>query len=142
VIVGLCRTHGAWCHVDGAFGLWAAIDPSRRHLLDYIPANDSDVPWGVESTPEFSRRTRAVALYAALRSLGRDGVRDLVERRCAHAQRIAARLAAHDGVCWAGGSRWHGGTVMRISVSGWQTTAADADRSADAILAALRAVLA
>jgi len=29
----------------------------------------------------------------------------------------------------------------RISVSGWQTTAADADRSADAVLAALRAVL-
>jgi hypothetical protein len=29
---------------------------------------------------------------------------------------------------------------MRISVSGWQTTAADADRSADAVLAALRAV--
>ncbi len=213
----LCRAHGAWCHVDGAFGLWAAADPSRRHLLagfegadswatdghkwlnvpydcgiaivadaarqhgamastaDYIPANDSDVPWGVESTPEFSRRTRAVPLYAALRSLGRDGVRDLVAGCCAHAQRIATRLAAHDGVeilndvvlnqvlvrfagsdevtgrviervqhdgvCWAGASRWRGGeTVMRISVSGWQTTAADADRSAEAILAALDAV--
>jgi glutamate/tyrosine decarboxylase-like PLP-dependent enzyme len=217
-IVDLCRARGAWCHVDGAFGLWAALSPSRRHLLqgfegadswatdghkwlnvpydcgialvadatrqrgamastaDYIPANDSDVPWGVESTPEFSRRARAVPLYAALRSLGRDGVRDLVERCCDHAQRIAARLAEHgrvqilnevvlnqvlvrfgrsdeltdqviarvqrDGICWAGGSRWHGGVVMRISVSGWQTTAADADRSADAILAALRAVLA
>ena len=215
-IVALCRARGAWCHVDGAFGLWAAVDPSRLHRLhgfrhadswatdahkwlnvpydcgiaivadaarqrgamastaDYIPANDSDVAWGVESTPEFSRRTRAVPLYAALRSLGRDGVRDLVGRCCAHAQRIAARLAEHaevqilnevvlnqvlvrfadsdevtdrviervqhDGVCWAAGSRWHGGTVMRISVSGWQTTAADADRSADAILAALRAV--
>ena len=215
-IVALCRAHGAWCHVDGAFGLWAAVSPSRRHLLagyeqadswatdghkwlnvpydcgialvadaarqrgamgstaDYIPANDSDVPWGVESTPEFSRRARGVALYAALRTLGRDGVRDLVDRCCAHAERIAARLAAHDdveilndvvlnqvlvrfagsdavtervldrvqqdGTCWASGSRWHGGAVaMRISVSGWQTTAADADRSADAILAALRA---
>ena len=42
----------------------------------------------------------------------------------------------------AGASRWHGEAVMRISVSGWQTTAADADRSADAILAALRAVTA
>ena len=218
-IVGLCRAHGAWCHVDGAFGLWAAVSPTRRHLLagfegadswatdahkwlnvpydcgiaivadatrqrgamastaDYIPANDSDVPWGVESTPEFSRRARAVPLYAALRSLGRDGVRDLVERCCEHAERIAARLAVHDdveilndvvlnqvlvrfadsdavtdavldrvqqdGTCWASGSRWHGGaTVMRISVSGWQTTAADADRSADAILAALRATTA
>jgi glutamate/tyrosine decarboxylase-like PLP-dependent enzyme len=217
-IVALCRAHGAWCHVDGAFGLWAAVSPGRRHLLegfrdadswatdahkwlnvpydcgiaivadaarqrgamastaDYIPANDSDVPWGVESTPEFSRRARAVPLYAALRSLGRDGVRDLVDGCCEHAQRIAARLAAHedveilndvvlnqvlvrfagsddvtdrviarvqhDGVCWAGASRWRGAIVMRISVSGWQTTAADAERSADAVLAALDAVLA
>jgi glutamate/tyrosine decarboxylase-like PLP-dependent enzyme len=215
-IVALCRAHGAWCHVDGAFGLWAAASPARRHLLagyeradswatdghkwlnvpydcgialvadaarqrgamastaDYIPANVSDVPWGLESTPEFSRRARAVPLYAALRALGRDGVRDLVDGCCAHAERIAARLAADEdveilndvvlnqvlvrfagsdevtdrvldrvqseGTCWASGSRWHGGaTVMRISVSGWQTTAADADRSADAILAALRA---
>jgi glutamate/tyrosine decarboxylase-like PLP-dependent enzyme len=45
-----------------------------------------------------------------------------------------------DGTCWASGSRWHGKAVMRISVCGWQTTSADADRSADAILAALRAV--
>ena len=41
-----------------------------------------------------------------------------------------------------GASRWHGTTVMRISVSGWQTTAADADRSADAVLVALGAALA
>ncbi len=46
-----------------------------------------------------------------------------------------------DGTCWMGASRWRGGVVMRISVSGWQTTAADADRSADAVLAALRAAL-
>ena len=32
-IAELCRAHGAWCHVDGAFGLWAAVDPARRHLL-------------------------------------------------------------------------------------------------------------
>jgi glutamate/tyrosine decarboxylase-like PLP-dependent enzyme len=214
-IVEICRAHGAWCHVDGAFGLWAALSPSRRALLDgfrdadswatdghkwlnvpydcgiaivadaarqrsalastadYIPSNESDVPWGVDSTPEFSRRARGIALYAALRALGHDGVADLVERCCDHARRIAARLAEHDGVeirndvvlnqvlvrfagsdevtnavidrvqregtCWAGGSRWHGEAVMRISVSGWQTTTADADRSVDAILAALRA---
>ena len=216
-IVATCREHGAWCHVDGAFGLWAAVSPARRALLDgyegadswatdghkwlnvpydcgiaivadaakqrgamastadYIPPNETDVPWGVESIPEFSRRARGIPLYAALRTLGRDGVTDLVDRCCAHAQRIAARLAAagddveilndvvlnqvlvrfagddsvtnavidrvqRDGTCWTGGSRWHGAAVMRISVIGWQTTAADADRSADAILAALRAV--
>ena len=215
-IVDICREHGAWCHVDGAFGLWAAVSPSRRHLLrgferadswatdghkwlnvpydcgiaivadarrqraamasvaEYIPAVESDTAWSAEATPEFSRRSRGVPLYAALRSLGRDGLTDLVDRCCDHARRIAARLdeaddvevlndvvlnqvlvrfgagdeitgrvierVQGDGTCWAGASRWHGEVVMRISVCGWQTTTADADRSAEAILAALRAV--
>jgi glutamate/tyrosine decarboxylase-like PLP-dependent enzyme len=212
-IVDICRAHGAWCHVDGAFGLWAAASPARRALLeayagadswatdghkwlnvpydcgiaivadvtrqrgamsmsaDYIPAND-DVPWGVESTPEFSRRGRGIPLYAALRSLGRAGVADLVDRCCDHALLMAQRLAAADGIevlndvvlnqvvvrfgdddartqavidevqrdgtCWAGGSRWHGRTVMRLSIVGWQTTTADVERSAAAIIAADR----
>jgi len=46
----------------------------------------------------------------------------------------------HDGTCWLGGTVWQGRTAMRISVSGWQTTAADADRSTDAIAAAWRAL--
>ncbi|MEA2149747.1 MAG: hypothetical protein QOD69_1577 [Solirubrobacteraceae bacterium] len=213
-IVALCRVHGAWCHVDGAFGLWAAVSPSRRGLLDgyaradswatdghkwlnvpydcgiaivadvtrqrgamastadYIPANVGDVPWGVESVPEFSRRARGIPLYAALRTLGRAGVADLVDRCCDHARRMAGLLAVaggieilndvvlnqvlvrfgdddartqavidevqREGTCWAGGSRWHGRTVMRISIVGWQTTAADLQRSAAAIVAADR----
>ena len=32
-IADLCHERGAWCHVDGAFGLWAAASPRRRHLL-------------------------------------------------------------------------------------------------------------
>jgi len=44
--------------------------------------------------PEFSRRARGVEVWAALLSLGRDGLRDLVERTCAHARRFAAGLAA------------------------------------------------
>ena len=50
---------------------------------------------------------------------------------------IAAR-AGRAATCWLGGTRWHGAAAMRISVSGWQTTEADADRSADAIAAAWR----
>jgi glutamate/tyrosine decarboxylase-like PLP-dependent enzyme len=44
------------------------------------------------------------------------------------------------GVCWMGGTTWRGMRLMRISVSGWQTTAADVDLSVAAILAAYRAV--
>jgi glutamate/tyrosine decarboxylase-like PLP-dependent enzyme len=35
-ITDACRAHGAWCHVDGAFGLWAAASPSRRWLLEGV----------------------------------------------------------------------------------------------------------
>jgi glutamate/tyrosine decarboxylase-like PLP-dependent enzyme len=35
------RAHGAWVHVDGAFGLWAAANPTTRHLVDGIELADS-----------------------------------------------------------------------------------------------------
>jgi glutamate/tyrosine decarboxylase-like PLP-dependent enzyme len=43
--------------------------------------------------PESSRRARAVELWAALKSLGRQGLSDLVERTCTYAQRFAERLS-------------------------------------------------
>ena len=52
---------------------------------------------------------------------------------------VIARVQA-DGVCWLGGTRRAGVDAMRISVSGWPTAAADADRSAAAIAAAWRAL--
>jgi glutamate/tyrosine decarboxylase-like PLP-dependent enzyme len=45
-------------------------------------------------TPELSRRARGVEVWAALRSMGRKGVAELVERCCGHARRFAARLQA------------------------------------------------
>ncbi len=39
-IIELCRGR-AWCHVDGAFGLWAALSPTRRRLLDGFQRADS-----------------------------------------------------------------------------------------------------
>lgn len=130
------KPHGAWVHVDGAFGLWAAAAPTRRHLVDGMAKADSwatdahkwlNVPYdsGVgfvrdtdalkaamaisaaylptesaernpsDYTPELSRRARGVDIWAALCELGRDGVTDLVERCCAHAQRFAAELSAN-----------------------------------------------
>ncbi|GAA2098864.1 aminotransferase class V-fold PLP-dependent enzyme [Microlunatus panaciterrae] len=129
--------HGAWVHVDGAFGLWAAASPRMRGLVHGLERADSwatdahktlNVPYdsgiavvadaealydamGVHaayliqderpdpmaSVPEFSRRARGFAVWAALRSLGRNGVAELVERFCGHAQRFAALLAEIDG---------------------------------------------
>ena len=139
-IVDACRAHGAWCHVDGAFGLWAAVSPERSRLLAghhradswatdghkwlnvpydcgiavvadrsahraamtsssaYIPSHDEDIPWGFDWNPEFSRRARGVPVYAALRTLGRTGVAEMIDRCCDAAQRMATKLAAADGV--------------------------------------------
>src|SRR5574337_2088341 len=51
-----------------------------------------------EYVPEMSRRARGFAIYAALRSLGRTGLAELVERDCSLARRIADTLAAVPGV--------------------------------------------
>lgn len=138
--VAAAKEHGAWVHVDGAFGLWAAAVPELRRLWDGVGLADS---WGtdahktlnapydagivvvrdvaalrpaigmhaeylpqdahgpgdpMEKSPELSRRARGVPVWAALRSLGSDGVRALVAGRAACAAELAARLAAVPGV--------------------------------------------
>jgi glutamate/tyrosine decarboxylase-like PLP-dependent enzyme len=55
------------------------------------------------------------------------------------ATRETLRLVQEEGVCWLGGTRWHGSSAMRISVSNWSTTEADVDRSAESIVRAMRA---
>lgn len=129
------RAHeqGAWVHVDGAFGLWAAVSPATAHLTAGIDEADSiasdlhkwlNVPYdngialyrdpeaarsalsmtaaylpqGAERqpcdfTPESSRRARGVDIWAALLSLGRSGVVDLVERCCRFARLFASGLS-------------------------------------------------
>ncbi len=65
----------------------------------YIPNPDAHAARSpMEYTPEFSRRARGFAVYAALRQLGRRGLAELVERCCEHAQTFATELSAVPGV--------------------------------------------
>jgi glutamate/tyrosine decarboxylase-like PLP-dependent enzyme len=57
----------------------------------YLPVGVRDPS---DYTPELSRRARGVEVWAALLSLGRSGVAELVERTCRHARRFAQGLAA------------------------------------------------
>jgi glutamate/tyrosine decarboxylase-like PLP-dependent enzyme len=131
-ICAAAHASGAWVHVDGAFGLWAATAPERAYLVIGFEQADSwatdahkwlNVPYdsglafvrdaealrGAMSlsaaylqagetrdpsqfTPEASRRARAVEIWAALRSLGRSGLADLIERNCRQATRFADGL--------------------------------------------------
>jgi glutamate/tyrosine decarboxylase-like PLP-dependent enzyme len=131
----LAHEHGAWVHVDGAFGLWAAASPRLRHLVAGHETADSwatdahktlNVPYDcgiavarhgglraalgtqasylvhdagdpLDTVPELSRRARGVPVWAALRSLGRSGVADLVDGLAANARAIAAGIAAVPG---------------------------------------------
>jgi glutamate/tyrosine decarboxylase-like PLP-dependent enzyme len=135
--IDLAHQHGAWVHVDGAFGLWAGASSTTRPLVDGVDLADSwatdghktlNVPFDcgfaivrdpgmhratfgihgvylintaagdpLELVPEFSRRARGFPVWAALRSLGRDGVADLVERLCRHARRMAEAIAGLPG---------------------------------------------
>jgi glutamate/tyrosine decarboxylase-like PLP-dependent enzyme len=131
-VCALAHQAGAWVHVDGAFGLWAAAAPDRAYLLKGVCEADS---WGTDChkwlnvpydcgvafvrdaeslrdamivsaaylhtgnkrepahySPEASRRARGVEVWAAMRSLGRSGLAELIERDCQLAKRFARGL--------------------------------------------------
>lgn len=65
----------------------------------YFVTGGKDEPRdGMNWVLELSRRARGVATYAALRSLGRAGVADLVERCCRNAQRFATSVSEEPGI--------------------------------------------
>ena len=206
-LVAWAREHGAWVHVDGAFGLWAAASPSTAAQVVGIEGADS---WATDAhkwlnttydcgialvadpgalrasmeaaaaylpedspvepmhaTPQSSQRARGAEVWAVLATLGRDGLAALVDRTCALARRFAdgMRAAGHtvandvvlnqvivdfgdqartstviaavqeDGTCWCGPTTWRGRAAMRVSVSCWNTTEEDIDRSVAAVVA-------
>jgi glutamate/tyrosine decarboxylase-like PLP-dependent enzyme len=137
-LIPIAKQYGAWVHVDGAFGLWAAASPAFRRLVKGVELADSwatdghkwlNVPYDcgyalvadpdaqraamsyrapylthaenardqMDWTPEWSRRARGFATYAALRQLGRHGVAELVERCCRHAHSLVTRIGALPG---------------------------------------------
>ena len=105
-------------------------------------------------------------MWAAMRSLGRSGLQEMIERNCHQARVFAEHLhkagfailndvvlnqvlvsfgssedtrrvitdIQNDGICWCGGTQWHGHTAMRISVSSWATTDEDVEQSVTAII--------
>ncbi len=133
-IIPAARAAGAWIHVDGAFGLWAAASPEYHKWTKGFEQADSwatdghkwpnigydcgiamvrepealraamsmDAAYLVQGehrepsyyNPELSRRARGVELWAGLRSLGRSGMAEIVERTSSHARRFAAGLKA------------------------------------------------
>jgi glutamate/tyrosine decarboxylase-like PLP-dependent enzyme len=72
----------------------AAMTVSAAYLEQTAGVERDSLDWN----PEFSRRGRGFTVYAALRSLGRDGVAALVDRCCDHAQRFATILGRHPRV--------------------------------------------
>jgi glutamate/tyrosine decarboxylase-like PLP-dependent enzyme len=86
-----------WLNVPYDCGLAFVAHPdahraSMRLTAEYLVADLDAARDQMDWTPEFSRRARGFAVYAALRSLGRSGVADLVERCCARARQFAAAV--------------------------------------------------
>src|SRR6266540_2656693 len=86
-----------WLNVpyDSGIALVRDADALRGAMAitaDYLPTSEFRNP--SDSTPELSRRARGVEVWAALRSLGRQGVAELIERNCRQARRIAEGLEA------------------------------------------------
>jgi glutamate/tyrosine decarboxylase-like PLP-dependent enzyme len=72
----------------------AAMTSAAAYLIQTGGAERDAVDW----VPEFSRRARGIPVYATLRTLGREGVEDLIDRCCARARQMAELLAAETGI--------------------------------------------
>ncbi|HSK78351.1 MAG TPA: aminotransferase class V-fold PLP-dependent enzyme [Thermoanaerobaculia bacterium] len=92
-----------WLNVPYDCGIVIVNDPESHRAAMTIAAAYLVQTEGRERdpfdwVPEFSRRARGFTVYAALRSLGRAGVRDLIERCSSHARRFADHLRGRPGI--------------------------------------------
>jgi glutamate/tyrosine decarboxylase-like PLP-dependent enzyme len=92
-----------WLNVPYDSGLAFCAHPEAHRAAmtsraDYLVPAEHGERDAFDWTPEASRRARGLAVYAAIRSLGRSGIAELVDRCCHHARRFAQRLAEADGV--------------------------------------------
>ncbi|MDH3712038.1 MAG: aminotransferase class V-fold PLP-dependent enzyme [Cyclobacteriaceae bacterium] len=156
-----------WLNVPYDSGVVICRDPQHLRAsmsvnAAYLPPPGSQGPY--QYTPGMSRRARGVDAYAALYSLGRSGLAELIEKSCRHARHFAKALQEagyqilnevvlnqvlvdfgdhtdqimeslqKDGTCWVAGTTWQGKNAMRISVSSWATTDDDVERSLAAMI--------
>lgn len=70
----------------------AALRSAMSIQASYLPADAPREPF--HSTPEASRRPRGIEVWAALKSLGRDGVEEMIDRGCAQAGQFATGLSS------------------------------------------------
>ncbi|MFW6089354.1 MAG: pyridoxal phosphate-dependent decarboxylase family protein [Gemmatimonadota bacterium] len=70
----------------------AAHRSAMSARASYLIHSEGETRDAMDWSPEFSRRARGVAVYATLRSLGREGVEDLIRRTHALARRFARKL--------------------------------------------------
>ncbi|MFF2484585.1 pyridoxal phosphate-dependent decarboxylase family protein [Paenibacillus sp. NPDC058071] len=90
-----------WLNTPKDLGI-ALITDSNAHRAamaisaDYL-THDATTRDQIDWTPDWTRRARGFAVYAAFRELGRHGVADLIDRSCAHATALANGIAALHG---------------------------------------------
>jgi glutamate/tyrosine decarboxylase-like PLP-dependent enzyme len=131
-----------WLNVPYDCGYAFVADPAahagamayRASYISYAADARDQSDWN----PEWSRRARGFATYAALRQLGRDGVRALVERGCEHARALVAGIGALPGAEVVAAARINQGLVRFLDRRPG-ATAEDHDRRTDAVIAAINA---
>jgi glutamate/tyrosine decarboxylase-like PLP-dependent enzyme len=113
----------------------AALRAAMSHRAAYL-THDEDARDQIDWNPEWSRRGRGVATYAAIRELGRRGIAGLVERSCRHAGAIVTRIGGLPGAEIVRAPTLNQG-LLRFRDPGPGSTASDHDRRTDAVIEAI-----